>query len=271
MVHQIFLAMLSKEVKFDLSRGRCPLEVIQCLRGFYLGPTRTRVQNSLDNFMVIPQEQDILVQLCRLLLVQREQVILCLDLSLGLQLLPQLLLFSTGTPYGSRLIVWVAVGPTHPLETAQLLVSVDLIVVLFFFILLLLLFLLFFCSLRSLTSSLCRLLALCHFLALSRTPISKFLRLAMTANVCHSLQFLLAGKLFSLLLLLLEFESLCGSFELLFVDDEEVTRPSFREIGLCQDVLHTCDRAHLALVIDVLELVHLIWLIDNSVTLLEVD
>lgn len=92
----------------------------------------------------------------------------------------------------------------------------------------------------------------------------------MTANVCYGLQFLLTGELFSLLFLLLEFESLGSCLKLLFVDDEEVAWPSFGEIGLSQDVLHTRDRAHFTLVIDVLELVHLIWLVDDPVTLLKV-
>ena len=64
--------MLAKEVKLDLTRGRCPLEVIQRLRGFDLCPAGTRVQDSLDHFMVISHEQDILVKLRRLLLIQRK-------------------------------------------------------------------------------------------------------------------------------------------------------------------------------------------------------
>ncbi len=93
----------------------------------------------------------------------------------------------------------------------------------------------------------------------------------MAPYVSHSLQLLLFGYLFSLLLFLLELETLRRSLKLLFVDDEEMAGASFREIRLGQDVLHTSDRAHITFVIDVLQLVSLIWLVDNSVTFLEVN
>ena len=64
----------------------------------------------------------------------------------------------------------------------------------------------------------------------------------MAPDVGNSLQLLLFGDFFSLLLLLLEFEALGRSFELLLIDHEEVTRTSLREVRLCQDVLHSCDR-----------------------------
>ena len=46
---------------------------------------------------------------------------------------------------------------------------------------------------------------------------------------------------------------------------------SFREVRLRQYVLNSSDRADLTFVIDVLQLVHLVWLIDYAVTLFKVD
>lgn len=69
----------------------------------------------------------------------------------------------------------VAVRATHPLETSKLLVGVGLVVVLFSPTLLFLLFLFLLCSFGSLTSSLCRLLSVCHFLAFSCAIISDLL------------------------------------------------------------------------------------------------
>ena len=72
MVHQVFLAMLAQEIELNLLRRWGPLEVVECLRRLDLDPTRPGVQDSLHNIRVIAQEHDILVQLCRLLLIKRE-------------------------------------------------------------------------------------------------------------------------------------------------------------------------------------------------------
>ena len=93
----------------------------------------------------------------------------------------------------------------------------------------------------------------------------------MAPYVSHSLQLLLLGNLFRLLLFLLQLEALRGSLELLLVHYEEVTWTSLGEVGLREDVLHASDRTHVPLVVDVLQLVRLVWLIDYSVALLKVD
>lgn len=89
--------------------------------------------------MVIAKHEDIFVQLGRLLLIQREQVVLGFDLALGFQLLSKLALFRTRTPDRGWVVIRVLVGAIHPLETSELLVGVDLVMILVFFILLLLL------------------------------------------------------------------------------------------------------------------------------------
>ena len=43
------------------------------------------------------------------------------------------------------------------------------------------------------------------------------------------------------------------------------------EIRLRQDVLHARDRAHFALLIDVLQLVHLVGFVDDAITFLKMD
>ena len=97
----------------------------------------------------------------------------------------------------------------------------------------------------------------------------------MAPNVCHSLLLLLSRELFSglnsLLFLLLLLEALSCSLEFLFVDNEEVARSALREVWLCQYVLNACNRCYFTLIIDILQLVHLIGLIYDSVTFFKVD
>ena len=93
----------------------------------------------------------------------------------------------------------------------------------------------------------------------------------MAPNVGNSLQLLLFGYFFSLLLLLLEFEALRGRLKLLLVHDKEVAGPSLTKVRLRQNVLHTSDRADIALIVDILQLVSLIGLVDDSVSLFKVD
>ena len=69
-VNEMLLAMLAQEVKLDLARDGCPLEIIEGLRGFYLSPTRSRVHHSLYHIAIIACKHDILIQLTHLLLVQ---------------------------------------------------------------------------------------------------------------------------------------------------------------------------------------------------------
>ena len=57
----------------------------------------------------------------------------------------------------------------------------------------------------------------------------------------------------------------------MFVDHKEVAWTAFREIGLCQYVLHSSYGTHITLIIDILQLMHLIWLINYAIALFEVD
>ena len=57
----------------------------------------------------------------------------------------------------------------------------------------------------------------------------------------------------------------------MLVHHEEVAGSALGKVGLSQDVLHARDWRNFALVVDIFELVHLIWLINNPVALLEVD
>ena len=96
----------------------------------------------------------------------------------------------------------------------------------------------------------------------------------MATDVRNCLGLLLLSQLFGLrllLLLLLQFEALCCSFELSFINDKEVAGAALGEIRLRQDVLHTGDRAHLALLIDVLQLMHLIGLIDDTISFFKMN
>ena len=72
MVNQVFLTVLAQEIELNLFRRWGPLKVVERLRRLDLHPTRPGVQNSLHHIMVIAQEHDILVQLCRFLLIKRE-------------------------------------------------------------------------------------------------------------------------------------------------------------------------------------------------------
>ena len=71
-VHEVLLAVLPQEIELDLARDWSPFEVVEGLRGFYLGPARPRVHNSLHHFAIVASEHNVLVQLAHLLLIQRE-------------------------------------------------------------------------------------------------------------------------------------------------------------------------------------------------------
>lgn len=72
------------------------------------------------------------------------------------------------------------------------------------------------------------------------------------------------------MLFLLELEAFGRSLKLGFVHDEEVAGASLRKVWLGEDVLDAGDGADLALLVDVLELVHFVWLVDDPVAFLEV-
>ena len=98
----------------------------------------------------------------------------------------------------------------------------------------------------------------------------------MTANILHRLQLflssdLLRGQLGWSLLFRLQLEALGRRLELRLVHDEEVAGSALGEVWLREDVLNPGDRAYLSLVIDVLELVHLIGLINNPIALFKVN
>ena len=86
--------------------------------------------------MVVAKHQDILVKLVSGLLVQREQVVLRFDLTLGFELLPELLFFGARSPDRCRFIVAVSIWATHPLQAPQLLIIVCLVVILVLLVLL---------------------------------------------------------------------------------------------------------------------------------------
>lgn len=281
-VNQVLLAMLSKEVVLDLFRRWSPFEIVERLRGLYLRPARPRIHDSLYYILVVAQQQDVLVQLRRApLFVQRQQIILRFNFALGLQLLSDLLLLGTWLPDWSRLVALVPVRPSHPLQALQLLVCVQLVVVLIFlFLLLLFLSLLLAVFARPLvfpiSTALCRRLPLrvsLPVLSDVRVLIGllQLLRGPVAADVRHGLELALLGQLLLLLLLGLESEALGRSLELVLVDHEEVARAPLGEVWLSQDVLHSCDRADLAFVIDVLQLVHVVGLVYNAIALLKVN
>ena len=93
----------------------------------------------------------------------------------------------------------------------------------------------------------------------------------MTPYVRHGLHFALLRQFFSLLLLLLQFEALSGCLELLLVHNKEVTGAAFGEVGLSQNVLDAGDRRDLTLVVDILELVHLVGLVYDSISFLKMN
>ena len=93
----------------------------------------------------------------------------------------------------------------------------------------------------------------------------------MTPNVCYCLHFALLSQLFSLLFLLLNFESFCGRLKLLLVHHKKVTGTSLTEVRLCQNVLHSSDRAYVSLLINVFELVHLVGFVDDTITFFEMN
>ena len=93
----------------------------------------------------------------------------------------------------------------------------------------------------------------------------------MAANIGHSLYFALFLELFSLLLLSFLGEAFCCSFKFMLVHDEKVARSTLREIWLRQDVLHSRDWTDFTLIVDVLELVHIVRLVYDPVSLLEMN
>ena len=74
----------------------------------------------------------------------------------------------------------------------------------------------------------------------------------MAPYVRYSLQLLLLCDLFSLLLLLLQLETLCGRLKLRLIHHEEVTGTSLGEVGLREYVLDARNGTHITLVVDVL-------------------
>ena len=174
----------------------------------------------------------------------------------------------------------VPVGSTHPFETLEFLIVVSLIVVLVFVVLLLLLFRLR-CILASATSLSATFgglfsfhgsfLTLAPSASIGCIMSTNLLRSPMTPNVRNSLHFALFCQLFCLLFLLLQFEAFRRRFELLLVHHEEVTWSALRKVRLGQNVLNPRDWRNFALVINILQLVHLVRLVDDSITLLKVD
>ena len=223
--------------------------------------------------MVVSKHQHVLVKLCCLSSRQGKQIILGFYFSLGFQLVFQLLFFGTRLPNRDRFVVRVLVGTPHPFETAQLLVGVDLVVVLIFFFLLFLLFGFFYFVSSAFPGPFSRRFALrllAPFCSRLRRP-NLFLRRSVTSNVRYGLKFFLFSQFFSLLLLLLHFETFSRRLKLLFVHHEEVARPTFGKVWLCQNILHSCDWTDFSLFIDVLQLMHLVWFVDDSIPFFEVD
>lgn len=93
----------------------------------------------------------------------------------------------------------------------------------------------------------------------------------MASDVGQSLHLSLLGQLFCLLFFLLVAEAFGGCLKLLLVDHEEVAGAPLREIWLRQNVLHARDRAHFPLLIDVLQLVHVVRLVYYAVAFFEMD
>ena len=122
-----------------------------------------------------------------------------------------------------------------------------------------------------LTSTFGGALAFHSLFALVGSLSPQFLRCPVASNVRNRLNLLLLGQLFSFLLLLLDFETFGSCLELLLIDDEEMAGSALGEVRLSQNVLHSRDGAHLALVVDVLELMHLVWLVDDPISLLKVN
>ena len=98
----------------------------------------------------------------------------------------------------------------------------------------------------------------------------------MASDILHRLQLflssdLLRGQLGGSLLFRLQLEALGRRLKLCLVHDEEVAGSTFGEVRLREDVLDPGNRAYLSLIIDVLQLVHLIWLINNPIAFLKVN
>jgi hypothetical protein len=75
----------------------------------------------------------------------------------------------------------------------------------------------------------------------------------------------------SLLNAILELLESRSRLKLRLIDHEEVAWTAFREVRLRQDVLHARYRAHLSFVVNVLQLMDVVWLIDDPVTSFKVD
>ena len=197
-INQVLLAMLAQEVEFNLPWGWRPLEVVERLGWLDLGPAGTCIKHTLNHIAVVAERQNILIQLSRFLLIQGEQIVLCFNLSLLLELMSKLLLFCTWSPDWRWLIMRVLVDTAHPLEAAQLLVSICWIIVPFFAIFLLLLH--SFCLVilgrrfNVATTTLRWLLALKSlFIALScaRILLPQLLWGPVTTDICNRLRLLL--------------------------------------------------------------------------------
>ena len=93
----------------------------------------------------------------------------------------------------------------------------------------------------------------------------------MAANISNCLQLLLLGQLFSLLFLLLQLEAFGRSLKLSLVHYEEVARSPLGKVWLREDVLDAGDGADFAFLVDILELMHLIGLVDDAIALLKVN
>lgn len=59
----MLLAVLAQEIELDLSRRWGPFEIVQGLGGLDLNPACSSLHHTLDNILIVTQEQNVLVQL----------------------------------------------------------------------------------------------------------------------------------------------------------------------------------------------------------------
>ena len=72
-IHQILLAVFTQKVKPDLWRNRCPLEMVEGVRGLDLAPAGACVEDPLDHRVVVAPQHYVFVKvllLLELLLIQ---------------------------------------------------------------------------------------------------------------------------------------------------------------------------------------------------------
>ena len=119
------------------------------------------------------------------------------------------------------------------------------------------------------TATFSRLLTL--FLRLISCLRTYLLWRSMAPNIRNSLQFPLFRHIFSLLLLLLDLITFSSGFKLVLIDDKEMARAPLWKIRLSQDVLYASYWRNLAFVVYILQLVHFIRLVDNSISLFKVN